>query len=57
MVIDEATGKVTGYEVSGGWVADTLRGKKFLPAPPGLTLGENAAIVSSEGAEALQAKR
>lgn len=57
MVIDEVTGKVTGYEISGGWVADTLRGKKFLPAPPGLTLGENAAIVSSEGAEALETKR
>lgn len=44
MMIDEATGRVAGYEVSGGFVADTLRGKKFLPAPPGLSIGPNVAI-------------
>jgi uncharacterized protein YrrD len=44
MVIDDQTGRVTGYEISGGFFADTLRGKKFLPAPPGLSIGPNAAI-------------
>lgn len=44
MIIDEATGRVAGYEVSGGFVADTLRGKKFLPSPPGLSIGQNVAV-------------
>jgi uncharacterized protein YrrD len=48
MFIDETTGQVTGYEVSGGFFADTLRGKKFLPSPPGLTVGRDAAIVSPQ---------
>src|SRR5690606_21695626 len=36
MVIDEQTGRVLGYEVSGGLVADTLKGKQFLPQTAGL---------------------
>ena len=48
MFIDETTGRVSGYEVSGGFFADTLRGKKFLPSPPGLTVGRDAAIVSPQ---------
>jgi len=44
MFIDETTGRVTGYEVSGGFFADTLRGKKFVAAPPGLSIGKDAAI-------------
>ena len=48
MFIDETTGRVEGYEVSGGFFADTLRGKKFLPSPPGLTVGRDAAIVSPQ---------
>lgn len=54
MVIDEATGRVTGYEVSGGFIADTLRGKKFLPAPPSLKVGADAAIAPPAAAEALK---
>jgi uncharacterized protein YrrD len=49
MCIDEQSGRVTGYEVSGGFFADTLRGKKFVPAPPGLSVGKDAAIVRPEG--------
>jgi uncharacterized protein YrrD len=44
MVIDETNGRILGYEVSGGFISDTLRGKKFLPAPPGLSIGSHAAI-------------
>jgi uncharacterized protein YrrD len=44
MCIDEKTGKVLGYAVSKGFVSDTLRGKKFIPAPPGLSVGPHAAI-------------
>lgn len=54
MVIDPQTGRVAGYEVSGGFIADTLRGKKFLPAPPGLSIGKDAAIASPESAAALK---
>jgi uncharacterized protein YrrD len=56
MRIDEITGRVLGYEVSGGFVADTLRGKKFLPAPPRLHIGQDAAIAPPEAAEKLRAK-
>jgi uncharacterized protein YrrD len=44
MFIDETTGRVLGYEVSNGFLSDTLRGKKFVPAPPGLAIGRDAAI-------------
>jgi uncharacterized protein YrrD len=57
MVIDETTGRVEGYEVSGGFVSDTLRGKQFLPAPPGLSIGQDAAIAPPGAAEALKPQR
>ena len=47
MFIDETSGRVVGYEVSGGFLADTLRGKKFLPAPPGLAIGHVALELST----------
>lgn len=50
MVLDEQTGRVTGYQVSEGFFADTLHGKKFIGAPPGLAIGTNAAIASPEAA-------
>lgn len=55
MFIDESSGRVVGYEVSGGFIADTLRGKRFLSAPPGLSIGNDAAIASSEAASRLDA--
>jgi uncharacterized protein YrrD len=54
MVIDESSGMVLGYEVSGGFISDTLRGKKFLPAPPTLTVGHDAAIAPPEAANLLK---
>jgi len=30
--VDEATGKVVGYEVSGGFVSDAMSGKRYVPA-------------------------
>jgi len=44
MFIDATSGDVVGYAVSGGFLSDTLRGKKFIPAPPGLEIGKDAAI-------------
>ncbi len=46
MCIDENSGHVLGYAVSKGFISDTLRGKKFVPAPPGLSLGRDAAIAT-----------
>lgn len=57
MVIDENTGRVMGYEVSGGGVADTLRGKQFLPSPPNLDIGRDAAIAPPSAADALKNPR
>jgi uncharacterized protein YrrD len=54
MCIEETTGRVLGYEVSGGFISDTLHGKKFLPAPPTLTVGQDAAIASPEAAALLK---
>ena len=54
MCVDETTGQVLGYEVSKGFLADTLRGKKFLPSPPGIAIGKDAAIVSPAGEAALK---
>ena len=54
--IDESSGRVVGYEVSGGFVADTLHGKKFLPAPPGLQVGKDAAIAPPGAAEVLKSQ-
>lgn len=54
MFIDEKSGMVLGYEVSGGFFSDTLRGKKFLPAPPSLIVGQDAAIAPPEAAALLK---
>jgi uncharacterized protein YrrD len=54
MVIDLTDGHIIGYEISTGLIQDTLRGKKFLPAPPGLAIGNDAAIASPESAARLQ---
>ena len=55
--IDETTGQVLGYEVSGGFISDTLRGKKFLPAPPGLEVGKDAAIAPPAAAAQLNGEK
>jgi uncharacterized protein YrrD len=52
--IDEVTGQIVGYEVSGGFIADTLHGKKFLPSPPALSVGQDAAIVPPDAASRLK---
>jgi len=46
--LDEKTGRVSGYEVSGGFFADTARGKRFMPAPKTLTFGRDVAFVPSD---------
>jgi len=45
MMIDETTGGVTGYEISGGFLSDTLHGKHFLPGSTDIQVGRDVAVV------------
>lgn len=56
--IDETTGKVTGYEVSGGFFSDTISGKQFMPALGNMTVGNNnVVVVPAEAAVQLESQR
>lgn len=46
--IDETSGRVSGYELSGGFISDTLRGKRFLPAVENVQIGKDVAFVPPE---------
>ena len=46
--IDENTGRITGYEISGGFISDTLHGKRFLPAMENVQIGKDVAFVPPE---------
>ena len=54
MVVDEATGEVKGYEVTGGFVQETLRGKKFVPAPETTEVGQEVVFVPTETGERME---
>jgi uncharacterized protein YrrD len=45
---DEATGKIEGYETSGGLFADAYSGRSFVPAPKTLKIGRDVAFVPIE---------
>lgn len=57
LCIDEATGRVEGYEISGGFVSDTMSGKRFIPAPGEMTLTRDVALVPPAVAAAVEAQR
>jgi len=57
MYIDEETGRVLGYELSGGFVSDTMTGKQFMQAPGDISIGRDVALVSPEIAEDLEAQK
>ena len=46
--VDETTGKTLGYEVSGGFVSDTMSGKRYLPAErtDDLRVGQDVLLAS-----------
>ena len=52
--MDGTSGRVLGYEVSGGFVSDTMSGKRFLPAEIGPDIGKDAVIVPSQAADLLE---
>lgn len=54
LYFEEATGKVVGYDVTGGLFADMASGRSFVPAPTTLTIGEDVAFVPPETADAMQ---
>ncbi|HEX8550880.1 MAG TPA: PRC-barrel domain-containing protein [Abditibacteriaceae bacterium] len=47
MYIDDETGKIVGYEVSGGFFSDTMSGKRFMDAIPDMPIGKGVAVVPS----------
>ncbi|AWN24092.1 photosystem reaction center subunit H [Deinococcus irradiatisoli] len=51
---DEESGKVVGYEATGGLFSDLSSGRTFVPAPESVSIGENAAIVPVSVAEAME---
>ncbi len=54
LYFDEATGKVEGYEVSGGLFADAYSGRSFVPAVQTLKIGRDVAFVPIETAQLME---
>lgn len=54
--IDEATGRVTGYEISSGFINDTLHGKRFMPAVDNVQIGKDVAFVPPEAAGQIESR-
>ncbi len=57
MYIDENTGRVLGYEVSGGFFADSMSGKHYLASSPDIRIGRDVALVPSEVADEMEARK
>jgi uncharacterized protein YrrD len=57
MYIDENTGRVLGYEVSGGFFSDTMSGKHYLASTPDIFIGEDVALVPSEVATDIESRK
>lgn len=51
---DEKTGRIEGYETSGGLFADAYSGRSFVPAPKTLKIGEDVAFVPAETAAMME---
>lgn len=57
LYLDEKTGQVVGYEISGGFVSDTMSGKRFIPASPDISISKDVALVAPEVADSLEAQK
>ncbi|GAA4007102.1 PRC-barrel domain-containing protein [Deinococcus rubellus] len=51
---EEVSGKVVGYEATGGLFSDLSSGRTFVPAPESISIGDNAAIVPVSVAQAME---
>jgi uncharacterized protein YrrD len=51
---DEPTGKVLGYEVSGGWLGDAAKGTSYLPSEDITAIGADVIYVQPEVADTLE---
>jgi uncharacterized protein YrrD len=54
LYLDEITGAIEGYEVSGGIFADAYSGRSFVPAIQTLRIGENYAFVPAMVADLME---
>jgi uncharacterized protein YrrD len=52
--IEEASGRILGYELSSGFVSDTMSGKRFVPAEYDLSVGRDVALLPPAAAAELQ---
>jgi uncharacterized protein YrrD len=57
MYIEDETGRIVGYEVSGGFFSDTMSGKRFMPAIPDMPIGKGVAVVPAEVATEFEAQK
>ena len=51
---EERSGKVVGYEATGGLFSDLSSGRTFVPAPESIIIGDDAAIVPESVAAAME---
>lgn len=51
---DERTGRVEGYEATGGFFADMTSGRTFIPVPDSIQIGKDSAIVPATVAAAMR---
>jgi uncharacterized protein YrrD len=56
LYFDETSGKVEGYEVSGGLFADAYSGRSFVPAIETLKIGRDVAFVPAQTAQLMEAQ-
>ncbi|HEX2863618.1 MAG TPA: PRC-barrel domain-containing protein, partial [Deinococcales bacterium] len=54
LFVDETSGQVTGYEVTGGLFSDLSSGRSFVPAPSTITIGDDVAFVPPETAAEME---
>lgn len=54
VLFDEHTGRVEGYEATGGLFSDLSSGRTFVPAPEAVQIGTDTAIVPISVAQAMQ---
>ena len=57
MYVDERSGQVVGYEVSGGFVSDTMSGKRFIQASQDINIAKDVALVPPSVADDIEAQK